>query len=193
MFIIAKKSKEESPINQEDSPSEQYEPTFIPIIKGAKVIELNINGGKLPLKESISFNEFTEKLMPILIDLSKYVDVSIFATKKKKSAPIITKKWDEKSLKSYLKDLNERQIQFIKIISENEEIPREELIEELVKVHVLENDDSLKSMFNGLSAGFSRKWNSQGFEPLWSIKKDLYIVNPDIADLLKNNLEELNI
>ena len=42
---------------------------------------------------------------------------------------------------------------------------------------LIKDDPKLKNNLAGLSAGLSRKWNNLELEPLWTIKKDRYVMN----------------
>jgi len=172
---------EDLELDQEDDILEDKKRVFIPIIQGSDVIELKINGSVLPLKAKVPFEKFSQKLMPILFELQKFIDLENFTLKKKGKGPrarIFSEPWDDDSFYSFWSGLNEKQKEFVKIVYENEEISRENLIKDLIKEKMLIKDDpKLKNNLAGLSAGLSRKWNNLELEPLWTIKKDKYVMN----------------
>ncbi len=177
--------------DENDEESNEREPAIIPIIRGGKIVQLNINGGVLPLLKEIDYKEFTETLLPTLIDLVKFVDLRHLMKKSKgKSKPLIINPWDKKSFKDFWRRLNERQKTLIKIVYDNEEIAREHLLEDLIKNKALTKDDKLMANFNGLSAGMSRKWNHLGLEPIWNIANDTYVINSKIIDILEEFFNE---
>jgi hypothetical protein len=188
---------EEIKAHEEDNDLNEKKRVFIPIIQGSDVIELKINGGILPLENKISFEKFSQKLMPLLFELQKFVDLEKFTFKKKtkgRSARVFSRPWDKDSFFSFWTALNEKQKEFVKIVYENEEISRENLIKDLIKEKILIKDDpKLKNYFAGLSAGLTRKWNNLELEPLWTIRKDKYVLNQKPLKILIdffNNLEE---
>ena len=156
---------------------------------------MKINGGTLPLREKVSFDEFSHKLMPLLLELQNFVDLENFTIKKKSKgrAPhIFTGLWDEDSFYSFWSALNEKQKEFVQIIYKNEEISREHLIKDLINKKVLIRDDpKLKNNFAGLSAGLTRKWDNLELEPIWTIKNDKYITNQKPLKILTEFFENL--
>ena len=166
--------------------------TFIPIIKGGEVIQLNINGGVVPLSRNIPFTEFTEKLMPMLINLETYIDLNRIITKKgKRKSKLFTTPWDKTSFSSFWDGLTEKQADLLNVIYSNEEISRTHILDDLIKKKHFKRDAKLKGNFAGLSAGLSRKWNTLELEPLWTIKKDMYIINPNVIDVITEVFEEM--
>lgn len=180
---------------EDDDIVEEKKRIFIPIIQGSDVIELKINGGTLPLRGKVPFEDFSQKLMPLLFELQNFVDLENFTLKKKakgRASRIFSGPWDEDSFFSFWSALNEKQKEFVKIVYENEEISRENLIKDLIKEKVLIKDDpKLKNYFAGLSAGLTRKWNNLELEPIWSIKKDKYVMNQKPLKILIEFFENL--
>lgn len=180
---------------EDDDIVEEKKRVFIPIIQGSDVIELKINGGTLPLRGKVPFEDFSQKLMPLLFELQNFVDLENFTLKKKtkgRSSRIFSGPWDVDSFYSFWSALNEKQKEFVKIVYENEEISRENLIKDLIKEKVLIKDDpKLKNYFAGLSAGLTRKWNNLELEPIWSIKKDKYVMNQKPLKILIEFFENL--
>ena len=180
---------------EDDDIVEEKKRIFIPIIQGSDIIELKINGGTLPLRGKVPFEDFSQKLMPLLFELQNFVDLENFTFKKKtkgRSSRIFSGPWDEDSFYSFWSALNEKQKEFVKIVYENEEISRENLIKDLIKEKVLIKDDpKLKNYFAGLSAGLTRKWNNLELEPIWSIKKDKYVMNQKPLKILIEFFENL--
>ena len=133
--------------------------------------------------------------MPLLFELQNFVDLENFTLKKKakgRASRIFSGPWDEDSFYSFWSALNEKQKEFVKIVYENEEISRENLIKDLIKEKVLIKDDpKLKNYFAGLSAGLTRKWNNLELEPIWSIKKDKYVMNQKPLKILIEFFENL--
>lgn len=174
---------------------------IVPIIKGMEVIKITINGGPIPLKRNINFKEFTEKLLPLLMDLENFLELSqitIHQTKEKLKPVIYEEEkaypnqWDISTIKSFWFDLDDKQREFVKIVYDNEELEREHLTDDLVRRNVLPNDDTKKYKLAGISAALSRKWNSLQLQPLWIIKKGKYIMNLEVIDLLSKFLENGN-
>jgi len=180
---------------EDDDIVEEKKRIFIPIIQGSDIIELKINGGTLPLRGKVPFEDFSQKLMPLLFELQNFVDLENITFKKKtkgRSSRIFSGPWDDDSFYSFWSALNEKQKEFVKIVYENEEISRENLIKDLIKEKVLIKDDpKLKNYFAGLSAGLTRKWNNLELEPIWSIKKDKYVMNKKPLKILIEFFENL--
>ncbi|MFX1338362.1 MAG: hypothetical protein ACFFDK_07120 [Promethearchaeota archaeon] len=182
----------------EDNKSiEEKKSIFVPVIQGSDVIELKINGELLPLRTKVSFEKFSQKLMPLLLELQKFIDLENLTLKKKtknRSSRVFSEPWDKDSLYSFWSALNEKQKEFVKIVYENEEISRNNLIKDLIKENILIKDDpKLKNNLAGLSAGLSRKWNNLKLEPLWNIIKNKYVMNQKPLKVLIDffdNLEE---
>ncbi len=182
---------------KDDDLIEEKKRVFIPIIKGSDVIELKINGGLLPLKSKLKFEIFSQKLMPLLFELQNFIELENLTLKKRgkrRSTRIFSEPWDKDSFYSFWSALNEKQKEFVKIIYENEEISRKNLIKDLIKEKMLVKDDpKLKNNLAGLSAGLSRKWNNLELEPLWTIQKDKYVINKKPLKILTeffDNLED---
>ncbi len=163
---------------------------FIPIIQDTKVIQLGINGRTLPLKESISLNDFTEKLLPLLRELELYVDLTCFSYDNNKHSYLFNKKWDISSFKVFWIKLSERQKEIIIKVYENKQISREKLVDSLLRKKMLKNEEGLTKKLAGLVAGMTRKWNSLNFEPIWYINNGIYLLNPNIKEVLQNFFKE---
>jgi len=176
---------------------EEKKRVFIPIIQGSDVIELKINGNIVPLRAKVPFEKFSQKLMPLLLEIQNFIDLENLTLKKKtksRTSRTFSEPWDKDSFYSFWSALNEKQKEFVKIVYENEEISRDNLIKDLIEENVLPKDDpKLKNNLAGLSAGLSRKWNKLKLEPLWNIRKDKYIMNQKPLKVLIDffdNLEE---
>jgi len=163
---------------------------FIPIIQDTKIIQLGINGRILPLKESISLNDFTEKLLPLLRELELYIDLTCFSHNNNKNSYLFNKKWDIPSFRLFWIKLSERQKEIIIKVHENKQISREKLVDSLLKKKMLKNEEGLTKKLAGLVAGMTRKWNSLNFEPIWYIKNGIYLLNPNIKEILQNFFKE---
>ena len=180
---------------EDDDLNEEKKRIFIPIIQGSDVIELKINGGILPLKSKVKFEKFSQKLMPLLFELQKFIELENLTLKKRgkrSSSRLFSEPWDKDSFYSFWSALNDKQKEFVKIVYENEEISRDNLIKDLIKEKMLIKDDpKLKNNLAGLSAGLSRKWNNLELEPLWTIKKDKYVMNQRPLKILTDFFDEL--
>lgn len=163
---------------------------FIPIIQDTKVIQLGINGRTLPLKENISLNDFTENLLPLLRELELYVDLTCFSYDNNKHSYLFNKKWDISSFKVFWIKLSERQKEIIIKVYENKQISREKLVDSLLRKKMLKNEEGLTKKLAGLVAGMTRKWNSLNFEPIWYINNGIYLLNPNIKEVLQNFFKE---
>ncbi len=166
---------------------------FIPIILGSEVIQLNINEKSIPLKRKISLQDFTDKLIPLLTELDKFIDFNYLTFKSEGLSEIFKRDWDENSLKKFWNNFSDKQKMIIKLIFLNKKISREKLIEMLIEKNHLRSESDPKKQLAGVVAGMTRKWNSQRFKPIFFIKNNLYISNLEINDLLINILKsEIN-
>lgn len=160
---------------------------FIPIIKGGtsgNVIELKINNASLPLKEPVSFQDFTENLMPALLKLDKYINLTNFTKKKKsKRQSVIEIPLTQSSFKKLWKELTKPQKSLVHIINSRGEITKEDLFEEMNKRNLLNGDD-IHYLYS-LMAILSKLLNSKGYEPLFNKKDGVYTKKPEIVEFLK--------
>lgn len=196
-------SNSEENENDEDDNEEENEElidaeiTYIPIIQGDKVIKININGGTLPLKRQITFKEFTEELMPLLMGLKKFLNLQVLtvgeSSKSKSKRKIkFRRPWNQDDWASFWYNLNEKQQEFVKIVYENEEIAREHLIKDLIKKGMINEGEGVIHDFAGISAGLSRKINMQELEPLWQISSQgIYVMNNKVLSILAEFFENL--
>lgn len=177
-------------INKKTISKPEEKSFFIPIIQDSKVIQLGINGRTLPLKESISLNDFTEKLMPLLRELELYIDLTSFSNKSNKFFDFYKKKWDISSFRLFWIKLSERQKEITINVYEYKQISREKLVDSLLKKKMLKDEEGLTKKLAGMVAGITRKWNSLNFEPIWYINNDTYLLNPNIESLLQKFFKE---
>lgn len=164
--------------------------TFIPVIQDTNVIQLSINGKKVNLKREISLNDFTEKFLPLLEQLENYIDLQNFASSKNLENVIAKDNWDVDSFRNYWIGLMDVQKEIIRILFEDKEIMREQLVNQLVKNQHFEKIDGTKKL-GAIVAGMTRKWNNLNFEPIFVINNNKYFFNEKIKDKIGILLGEL--
>lgn len=152
-----------------------------PIIQNNKIISLKINTITIPLRKSILFSEFSSKFLDAFNILSKYIDLSdLFSNEEK------IEEWTEKELKKFLASISEKQALIIKILSDEKQINRDDLIEKI-------NENGMQidtKKLAGIVAGLNRRINQLSKEKLFSINRNRYILNMNYRDRIKNILFE---
>lgn len=178
--------------DEESPPKESAEHLLMPILQGQNVIEIQINGNTLPLLKPVDYKEFYEELLPMLIKLQGYINLThlITNTSKRPKNHIVRRPWTTRLFKDFWEDISEKYQTLIKIVYENEELERVDLMNDLVKAKILVKDANILKNFSGIAAGLSRKINNKGFEMLWKVNSEgTYILKEDIKDIISPVLE----
>lgn len=160
---------------------------FIPIIQGSNVIQLIINDETLDLKEQIDLKEFTEKLLPLLQKLEKYINLEGISVPNT-SKFIVTKVWNQDKLEQFISSLTLIQQEILWIVFQKKRIERSKLLKEFNKIIIPKI--SIKK-FAAEVAGMTRKWNQKKYEPLFLIQRDEYVFNHKFSTIIPYAVKQI--
>ena len=137
-----------------------------PVIRGGKVVRLEVCGREWPLKAEISMEEFLKVMEGIQL-LAKYVDLGKIGTGP--ARPLKGARWSREELRAFLRERNEAQRAFLEVLAEKGEVTRKELLQEL-RSKLGRPDYSGKDLA-GIIAGINRRIGALGKEQLFEIER----------------------
>ncbi len=156
-----------------------------PTIRGDRVVRLEVCGVEWPLKMEIPMGDFV-KLAESIRFMAKYVDFErVGARRSVGEGP-----WTREELETFLRERNEAQKAFLRILAEHGEISRDELLEALRDR--LGNPGYGAKDLAGIVAGINIRVNRLGKEHLFAISRrrvggrlvGFYEVNPRYRELI---------
>ncbi len=137
-----------------------------PVIRGGKVVRLEVCGREWPLKSEISMEDFLKVMEGIQL-LARYVDLGRIGAGP--VAPPGGARWSREELEAFLRERSEAQKAFLEVLAERGEITRSELLEEL-RSKLGKPDYSGKDLA-GIIAGINRRIGALGKEQLFEIER----------------------
>lgn len=162
-----------------------------PYIDGDKVKKIEVGGSIIPARNSgVPVSELAE-IISAFNTLMKYFDFESIGSVEEEA-----KEWSQEEIFDFLNERNERQLLFFRILTEYEEIGREDLVEKMAK-ELKKPKFSGKSMAGALG-GVGIRTNALGKEPLyereWKEEEDgwecYYKLSPSYSPIIKDWFEE---
>ncbi|HDM26944.1 MAG TPA: hypothetical protein ENG27_01355 [Candidatus Bathyarchaeota archaeon] len=134
-----------------------------PVIKNGKVIRLEVCGMEWPLKKSIPVEDLL-KVTESIQTLGEYVDFSGM-----RSIKPALEEWQPEEIYKFLEECNEVQRTFLKLLAENGEMTKEQLVDVMKKI--LNKPDFRGWDLGGALAGMGIRMGRLKKEPLYYIEK----------------------
>lgn len=162
----------------EKSNSEKIEP----IIQNKEIVSLKVNNKKIPLKKPMPLSFFSGEFLNSIEKIEEYIDFSnLFEDND------TIDEWEKADLEEFLPSLNRAQIIILKILSDQKEISRHDLVISFNKNTKTDREIDNKSLA-GIVAGLNRRINSLKKEKLFSIYSDLYKLDEKYLPLIEDIL-----
>ncbi len=150
-----------------------------PVFQNKSVISLKINEKKIPLKKEMPITFFTSKFLEAFSIIEEYVDFSIIFEDDNR-----IENWSKGELHNFLETLSEAQQEIIKIITKEETITRDNLVEQLNEQ--LDNEEFLNNKsLAGIVAGLNSRINRLKKEKFFNIHSNNYKINETYTKFLK--------
>ncbi len=131
-----------------------------PVIRENKIISIEVKDVSLPLREELSLDELPQLVEAVEV-FFKYIDVSRMRETIEEEEAL--SEWTEEDLRKFvLTQLRDSQAVALKILTQYDEITREEFIEKMKKAL---GDNSFRGWsLGGLLAGITMKSKTWGYE-----------------------------
>lgn len=149
-----------------------------PIILNKMVISLRINDKKIPLKKKMPVTYFTGDFLESFSNIEEYIDFSILFNNN-----IEIEDWSEEELRDFMETLSEQQQEIIKIITKENKISRDNLVNKLIN-HFNNAETFNNKTLAGVVAGMNRRVNRLRKEKFFIIRLDTYKINEKYRELL---------
>lgn len=131
-----------------------------PYIDGDVVRKIEIGGKIIPARnQGINLSDLPQVVQALNL-LIEHLDFEAIGEAEEEA-----EEWSRDEIFDFLEDRNSRQIMFFRILSENEEIDRERLVQTMAQK--LERRDFGGRSLAGILAGIGIRTNSLGKEPLY--------------------------
>ena len=150
-----------------------------PIIQNKAVTSLKINKKKIPLKKEMPIAFFTGKFLEAFGIIEEYVDFSIIFEDDNR-----IENWSKEELQKFLETISVPQQEIIKILTIEEAITRDNLVDQLNEQ--LDNGEVLNNKsLAGIVAGLNRRINRLKKERFFIIHSNTYKINETYRKFLK--------
>lgn len=162
-----------------------------PYIDGGMVKKIEVGGKIIPARNNgVPVSELTQ-IVEAFNTLMKYFDLESIIDVEEEA-----KEWSREEIFDFLEERNERQLLFFRLLSENEEIDRETLIETMGKELKKRNFNGrmLAGSLGGIGVRTKSLEKEQLYEKDWREEEDgwvcYYKLSPSYAPIIREWLQE---